>query len=87
VALLALLSPWRGEGGGGDEEACGIAGGGEEDVDQGREVHGGVDKDQCRREEAPASPPGWSESRSGSLAPLNPGVPGGTRPFEPYSHC
>ena len=37
--------------GGGSDEACGIAGGGEEDVDRGREVHGGVDKDQCRREE------------------------------------
>ena len=30
----ALLSPWGGEGGGGDgEEACGIPGGGEEDED------------------------------------------------------
>jgi hypothetical protein len=46
----ALLTPWGGEGGGGGEEACGIPGGGEEDEDRGREVHGGVDEAQRRRE-------------------------------------
>ncbi len=47
----ALLSPWGGEGGGGGEEACGIPGGGEEDVDRGWEVHGGVDEAQYGRDE------------------------------------
>ena len=40
-----------GEREGGVEEACGIPGGGEEDKDRGREVHGRVDEAQCRREE------------------------------------
>ena len=42
--LAALLSPWGGEGGGGDEGACGVPGRGEEDEDRGREVQGGVDE-------------------------------------------
>ena len=49
--LAALLSPCRGEGGGGGEEACGIPGGGEEDEDRGQEVQGGVDEAQRGREE------------------------------------
>jgi len=62
-----LLSPWGGEGGGGGEEACGISGGGEEDKDQGREIQGGVDEAQRRRE----------EEGSGSVGGRDPyGVPG-----------
>ncbi len=37
--------------GGGGKEACWIPGGGEEDKDRGREVHGRVDEAQRRREE------------------------------------
>jgi len=64
-----LLLPWEGEGEGGGKEACGIPGGDEEDVDQGREVHGGVDKGKRR----------WEEEEEGnSVGGQDPdGVPGG----------
>ena len=60
--LAALLSPWVGEGEGGDEEACR----GEEDEDQGWEVQGWLDEAQRGREEeggvSVGGPQGWGAS-------------------------